>query len=68
MMEMTSSAPVVKTLLTDWGKLLGDTAAVGAMLDRLLYDGQVLKMRAAVLNEMACPIRGGKSMKKFVLN
>jgi DNA replication protein DnaC len=37
------------TLLTsnrrveDWGKLLGETAAVGAMLDRLLHHGHVLK-------------------------
>ena len=37
------------TLLTsyrsveDWGKLLGDTAAVSAMLDRLLHHGHVLK-------------------------
>src|SRR5437867_971570 len=37
------------TLLTsnrpfdDWGKLLGDTAAVTAMLDRLLHHGHVLK-------------------------
>ena len=27
----------------DWGKLLGDAAAVGAMLDRLLHHGHVLK-------------------------
>ncbi|MGH9344046.1 MAG: ATP-binding protein [Terriglobia bacterium] len=27
----------------DWGRLLGDTAAVGAMLDRLLHHGHVLK-------------------------
>ena len=27
----------------DWGKLLGDTAAGGAMLDRLLHHGHVLK-------------------------
>ncbi len=27
----------------DWGKLLGDTAAVGSMLDRLLHHGHVLK-------------------------
>jgi DNA replication protein DnaC len=39
----------VSTLLTsnrpveDWGKLLGDTAAVSAMLDRLLHHGHVLK-------------------------
>jgi DNA replication protein DnaC len=26
----------------DWGKLLGDTAAVTAMLDRLLHHAQVL--------------------------
>jgi DNA replication protein DnaC len=37
------------TLLTsnrpaeDWGKLFGDVAAVGAMLDRLLHHGHVLK-------------------------
>lgn len=39
----------VSTLLTsnrpveDWGKLLGDVAAVTAMLDRLLHHGHVLK-------------------------
>jgi len=39
----------VSTLLTsnrpvdDWGKLLGDTAAVSAMLDRLLHHGHLLK-------------------------
>jgi len=39
----------VSTLLTsnrpvdDWGKLLADVAAVGAMLDRLLHHGHVLK-------------------------
>ena len=27
----------------DWGKLLADVAAVGAMLDRLLHHGHVLK-------------------------
>ena len=27
----------------DWGKLLGDAAAVTAMLDRLLHHGHVLK-------------------------
>jgi DNA replication protein DnaC len=35
---LTSNRPV-----EDWGKLLGDTAAVGSMLDRLLHHGQVLK-------------------------
>jgi DNA replication protein DnaC len=39
----------VSTLLTsnrpveDWGKVLGDTAAVTAMLDRLLHHAHVLK-------------------------
>ena len=35
---MTSNRPV-----DDWGKLLADVAAVGAMLDRLLHHGHVLK-------------------------
>lgn len=35
---VTSNRPV-----DDWGKLLGDTAAVTAMLDRLLHHGHVLK-------------------------
>lgn len=35
---VTSNRPV-----EDWGKLLGDAAAVGAMLDRLLHHGHVLK-------------------------
>ena len=35
---MTSNRP-----LEDWGKLLGDAAAVSAMLDRLLHHGHVLK-------------------------
>jgi DNA replication protein DnaC len=35
---MTSNRPV-----EDWGKLLGDTATVTAMLDRLLHHGHVLK-------------------------
>jgi len=35
---ITSNRPV-----EDWGKLLGDVAAVSAMLDRLLHHGRVLK-------------------------
>jgi DNA replication protein DnaC len=35
---LTSNRPV-----EDWGKLLGDTAAITAMLDRLLHHGHVLK-------------------------
>ena len=35
---VTSNRPI-----EDWGKLLGDTAAVTAMLDRLLHHGHILK-------------------------
>ena len=35
---LTSNRPV-----EDWGKLLGDVAAVSAMLDRILHHGHVLK-------------------------
>ena len=35
---LTSNRPV-----EDWGKLLGDAAAVSAMLDRLLHHGRVLR-------------------------
>ena len=35
---LTSNRPV-----DDWGKLLGDVAAVTAMLDRLLHHGHLLK-------------------------
>ena len=35
---LTSNRPV-----EDWGKLLGDTAAVSALLDRLLHHAHVLK-------------------------
>jgi DNA replication protein DnaC len=35
---LTSNRPV-----DDWGKLLGDTAAISAMLDRLLHHAHVLK-------------------------
>ena len=35
---LTSNRPV-----EDWGQLLGDNAAVTAMLDRLLHHGHVIK-------------------------
>ncbi len=35
---LTSNRPV-----QDWGKLLGDTASAGSMLDRLLHHGHILK-------------------------
>jgi len=40
---LTSNRPV-----EDWGKLLGDSAAVSAMLDRLLHHGHVLSAARAV--------------------
>jgi DNA replication protein DnaC len=39
---LTSNRPV-----EDWGKLLGDSAAVSAMLDRLLHHGHLLKWARA---------------------
>jgi hypothetical protein len=33
----------IKPPVEDWGKLLGDSAAVTAMLDRLLHHGHILK-------------------------
>ena len=34
---------VISACIDIWGKLLGDAAAVSAMLDRLLHHGHVLK-------------------------
>jgi len=41
--ERTSTLLPSNRPVEDWGKLLGDSAAVTAMLDRLLHHGQVLK-------------------------
>jgi DNA replication protein DnaC len=41
---LTSNRPV-----DDWGKLLGDSAAVTAMLDRLLHHGPCTQMRSTEL-------------------
>lgn len=41
--ERTSTVVTSNRPVDDWGKLLGDTAAVTAMLDRLLHHGHVLK-------------------------
>jgi len=56
----------VSTLLTsnrpvdDWGKLLGDTAAVAALLDRLLHHGHLLKCgpRSWRMRHHALPAEG----------
>ncbi len=59
----------VSTLLTsnrpvdDWGKLLGDTAAVTALLDRLLHHAHVLKCapRSWRIRHPPCRRRGQRT-------
>ena len=51
---LTSNRPV-----EDWGKLLGDTAAVGSMLDRLLHHGHVLKCGPRSWRTKAAAAAGG---------
>ncbi len=41
--EHASTLPTSNRPVDDWGKLLGDTAAVTALLDRLLHHADVLK-------------------------
>ena len=41
--EHTSTLLTSNRPIDDWGKLLGDSAAITAMLDRLLHHGHVLK-------------------------
>jgi DNA replication protein DnaC len=41
--ERTSTLLTSNRPIDDWGKLLGDAAAITAMLDRLLHHGHVLK-------------------------
>jgi DNA replication protein DnaC len=41
--ERTSTLITSNRPVDDWGRLLGDTAAVSALLDRLLHHGHVLK-------------------------
>jgi len=54
---MTSNRPV-----EDWGKLLGDSAAVSAMLDRLLHHGHVLKCGPrSWRTKMDLPVQEAKS-------
>ena len=52
----------------DWGKLLGDAAAVTAMLDRLLHHGHVLKCgprsRRTKLTAATAPESQGSGEKK----
>jgi DNA replication protein DnaC len=53
---LTSNRPV-----EDWGKLLGDAAAVTAMLDRLLHHGHLLKCGPRSWRTKADPGSGGKA-------
>ena len=41
--ERASTLLISNRTVENWGKLLGDTAAVTALLDRLLHHAQVLK-------------------------
>src|SRR6266851_4608637 len=41
--ERASTLPTSNRPVNDWGKLLGDTAAVTALLDRLLHHAHILK-------------------------
>ena len=53
---LTSNRPV-----EDWGKLLGDVAAVSAMLDRLLHHGHVLKCGPRSWRTKTSSTSGGES-------
>jgi DNA replication protein DnaC len=53
---LTSNRPV-----EDWGKLLGDVAAVSAMLDRLLHHGHVLKCGPRSWRTKTSSTLGGES-------
>ena len=51
---LTSNRPV-----EDWGKLLGDVAAVTAMLDRILHHGHVLKCGPRSWRTKSAPTTAG---------
>jgi DNA replication protein DnaC len=51
---LTSNRPV-----EDWGKLLGDVAAVSAMLDRILHHGHVLKCGPRSWRTKTAAVAGG---------
>ena len=54
---LTSNRPV-----DDWGKLLGDTAAVTALLDRLLHHAHVLKCGPRSWRTKIQAVAGGRSI------
>lgn len=53
---ITSNRPV-----EDWGKLLGDTAAVAAMLDRLLHHAHVLKFGPRSWRTRTADLKSGEA-------
>jgi DNA replication protein DnaC len=53
---LTSNRPV-----EDWGKMLGDVAAVSAMLDRLLHHGHVLKCGPRSWRTKLAPLAAAES-------
>jgi len=57
---LTSNRPV-----EDWGKLLGDAAAVSAMLDRLLHHGHVLKCGPRSWRTKLDPLSAGAKQRSF---
>lgn len=54
---LTSNRPV-----EDWGKLLGDTAAVSSMLDRILHHGHVLKCGPRSWRTKTAPSTAGDNL------
>ena len=59
--ERTSTLLTSNRFVEDWGKLLGDNAAVTAMLDRLLHHGHILKCGPWIWRtETSLPIPPGK--------
>jgi len=54
---LTSNRPV-----DDWGKLLGDNAAVTALLDRLLHHAQVRPAKLAHQGPARFASRGGRGI------
>jgi DNA replication protein DnaC len=59
--ERTSTIVTSNRPIEDWGKLLGDTAAVTAMLDRLLHHGHVLKCGPRSWRTKTDPSAGAKA-------
>ena len=59
--ERASTLLTSNRAVEDWGKLLGDVAAVSAMLDRLLHHGHVLKCGPRSWRTKTSSTSGGES-------